>query len=64
MKFIGIDLHSNCFTACILDDRGTRRKVTHGIADMAEFYSYLDRQTYVLVEASTNTFRFVELLRK
>lgn len=63
MKFIGIDLHSNCFTACIMDDAGARRMLTFDIADMAEFYKHLDHETYVLVEASTNTFRFVERLR-
>jgi hypothetical protein len=29
-----------------------------------KFYTYLDKNTYAMVEASTNTFKFVELIKE
>jgi len=64
MKYLGIDLHSNCFTCCFLYEDGRKYKIGFDIDpdSMKVFYSYLDTETYVMVEASTNTFRFVELI--
>jgi hypothetical protein len=39
-------------------------KYIHDPDDLKRFYLHLDTQTYVMVEASTNTFKFVELIRE
>jgi len=64
MKYLGVDLHSNCFTCCFLYEDGIKYKISFDIDpdSMKVFYQYLDKETYVMVEASTNTFRFVELI--
>lgn len=65
MKYLGIDLHSNNFTCCFIDLGGNREKITFKIDDesMQSFINILDHETYAMVEASTNTFKFVELIR-
>jgi transposase len=65
MKFLGIDLHSNCFSCCFLHEDGTRYKTGFDFTpgSLEAFYQYLDAETYVMVEASTNTFKFIELIR-
>ena len=63
MVMIGIDLHSNCFSACMIYDDGEKVKKEFDLnADsLKQFYEYLNPDTFVLVEASTNTFKFTEL---
>ena len=65
MVMIGIDLHSNCFSACMIYDDGEKVKKEFDLnADsLKQFYEYLNPDTFVLVEASTNTFKFTELIR-
>ena len=65
MKYLGIDLHSNCFTCCFIDEGGKKYKISFDLEpdSLKLFYEYLDNETYVMVEASTNTFKFVELIR-
>jgi transposase len=65
MKVIGIDLHSNCFSICLIDEEGNKLKKEFNLNSdsLGQFYEYLDPETYVLVEASTNTFKFAELIR-
>lgn len=65
MRFIGIDLHSNCFTVHIIYSNGRKRNLSFSLNEesLREFYKYLNKKTYVLVEASTNTFSFIELLK-
>lgn len=65
MKYIGIDLHSNCFTACILNETGESTTHSYNLCkdNMLDFFARLDDQTHVLVEASTNTFAFVKLIK-
>ena len=62
MKYIGIDLHSNKFNICIVHDDNTRKFLSFGLTvrDINDFLNYVDKETYIMVEASTNTFRFVE----
>lgn len=63
MKFIGIDLHINCFTCCFLDLEDGKRVQTFKITSegLEAFYSLLDLETYCLVEATMNTFSFAAL---
>ena len=66
MKFVGIDLHTNCFTCCYLSDNSKEKQVEtfnldkHGLKS---FYSTIDKETYVLIEATINTFSFVALFK-
>lgn len=65
IKFMGIDLHSNRFTCCTIRMDGSKEKATFEIKpdSLKEFYKLLDENTYVMVEASTNTFKFIELIK-
>jgi transposase len=65
VTFLGIDLHTNCFTCCYLAQAGSKRMDTFKLDDdgLTRFYRTLDRETYVLVEATVNTFSFVELFQ-
>ena len=64
-KFIGIDLHSNRFNICILseDTKEENRKFELNSDELLKFYRILDSQTYVIIEASTNTFAFTDLIK-
>jgi transposase len=71
MNFIGIDLHTNRFTCCYRDERSSvenpkdRVTVTFRLdaEGLMSFYSTLDKDTYVLVEATITTFSFVRLFK-
>ena len=65
MKYIGIDLHSNKFNICIINDDNTRNLLNFGLktSDINAFLEYVNKDTFIMVEASTNTFRFVERIR-
>ncbi len=62
MVFLGIDLHTNCFTCCYLEESGSKRLVSFDLnsAGFELFCSTLTPDTHVLVEATVNTFAFVE----
>jgi transposase len=62
MRYLGIDLHSNNFTCCFIHNDGRKEKLSFPIntSSLEAFYTYLDKETYVIIEASTNTFSFVE----
>lgn len=66
MKIIGIDLHSNRFTCFIILKDNSYKTITFELSakGFKEFLSYVDKDTYIMVEASTNTFRFVERIRE
>jgi len=62
MRFVGIDLHTNCFTCCYIEENGGKRTITYTLDDegINEFRKTLDKTTHVLIEATLNTFAFVE----
>ena len=62
MVFLGIDLHTNCFTCCYLDESGSRRLQSFDLdtPGFELFSATLTPDTHVLVEATVNTFAFVE----
>lgn len=66
MSFLGIDLHSNCFTCCFLYENGQKVHMEFNLKpeELESFYSFLNLETYVMVESSTNTFKFVELIKE
>jgi len=49
MKFLGIELHSSCFSCCFLHEDGTKYKTGFGFSagSLKAFYQYLDAETYV-----------------
>jgi transposase len=63
MTFLGIDLHTNCFTCCYIGSGSQDRRLeTFAISDegFARFLPTLSKRTHVLIEATINTFAFVE----
>jgi transposase len=66
MKYVGIDLHTNRFTCCYLCDNSREKQTETFDLDtqgLNSFYSTIDKDTYILVEATINTFAFVSLFR-
>ncbi len=66
MKYVGIDLHTNRFTCCFLDEEGHKRIKTFELnkKDIALFLDSVDvYKTRVLVEATVNTFAFTGLIK-
>ncbi len=65
MKFIGIDLHTNCFTACFLDEKGNKTIITYNLnaEGTRKFLENVNMEFYVIVEATINTFCFVNLIK-
>ena len=65
MRFIGIDLHTNCFTACFLDEKGGKTITTFDLdaTGVEGFLKEVDLDSYALVEATINSFCFVNLIK-
>ncbi len=65
MKFIGIDLYTNCFTACFLDEKGNKLIIIYNLntEGVGKFFKEVDLDSYALVEATINTFCFVNLIK-
>jgi len=64
--FIGIDLHSNNFNICKIDSAGTKTTQNFSFnrpADVEHFATSLEKNTHIMVEASTNTFSFCDRIR-
>lgn len=66
MIFLGIDLHSNCFTCCFIYENGKKYKIAFQLnaESLLDFFKLLTLNTFVMIEASTNTFKFVELIKE
>lgn len=66
MIFLGIDLHSNCFTCCFIYEDGKKLKTAFQLnaESLLNFFKLLTQNTYVMIEASTNTFKFAELIKE
>jgi len=66
MKFVGIDLHTNRFTCCYLSDNSKEKQTETFNLDsegLISFYSSINKDTYVLIEATVNTFSFITLFK-
>ena len=66
MKFVDIDLHTNRFTCCYLSDNSKVKQTETFDLDkngLKSFYSTIDKDTYVLIEATINTFSFAALFK-
>jgi transposase len=65
MRFIGVDLHTNRFTCCYRDEvKEKKETLTFELTNygLAQFYTTLTPETYVLVEATNPTFTFTRLI--
>ena len=65
-QYIGIDLHSNKFTCNFLrtDNKSMKESfLIHPIEFQHSFFPRLTEQDYVLIEASTNSFAFYDLIK-
>jgi hypothetical protein len=62
MRFLGIDLPTNCFTCCYLEEDGQRHILTFKLDEpgIVAFRETLDKVTHVLIEATINTFELRE----
>ena len=66
MKYVGIDLHTNRFTCCYLSDNSKKKQMETFELEpegLRKFYSTINKETYVLVEATVNTFAFISLFK-
>lgn len=65
MAYIGIDLHSNRFTCNFLQEDNKAVKQSYFLypGHLDSFFSQLSKNDYVLLEASTNSFAFYDLLK-
>jgi transposase len=66
MQYVGIDIHTNRFTCCYLgDDPKAKRMETFDLnpAGLKRFYATIGEDTYVLIEATINTFSFAALFK-
>ena len=66
MKYVGIDLHTNRFTCCYLDEEGNKEIKTFNLdeKDLELFIGSVNKLTYVLIEATINSFAFVKRIEE
>ncbi len=64
-RFLGIDLHSNKFNCCFLDTKGNKEKMGFDLTkeSLDEFFATINPDTHVMIEASTNSFSFYDILK-
>ncbi len=60
MQFIGIVLHTNCFTACFLNETGEKSIYSFSIYSegISSFINKVENDSYSIVEARINSFFF------
>lgn len=61
-KFLGVDLHTNRFTVFYITS-SERYSQDFELTDLPEFLKTVDKNTFLGVEASSNTFSFVDRVR-
>jgi len=59
-RYIGIDLHRNCFTACLLAENGRSYLRTWRLSELDKFCSKLKKSDEVAVEVTGNTRLFYD----
>jgi transposase len=62
-QFVGVDLHTNRLTAFYIQGNGERFSQNFELDDLQAFIETLQKNAYVAVEASCNTFRFCDQLK-
>ena len=66
MAYIGIDLHTNRFTCNFLQQDNSMITYTFNISEngLKNFFLKISKEDYVVIEASTNTFAFYDLIKE
>jgi len=64
MRYLGVDLHTNCFTVCFRDESGRETLKTYQIKKLFDFLRDIDKKDIVAVESTGNTRFFVESITK
>ncbi len=59
-RHIGVDLHTNCFTTCVVDKTGQQTFRDYKLEEIKEFAASLRRSDELAVEATGNTRFFYE----
>jgi len=62
-RYVGVDLHRNCFTACYRDEEGKNEIKRWPIGGLKVFRQGLGTDDEVAVEATGNTRLFTEALK-
>src|SRR5437868_9100074 len=55
MRYLGVDLHSNNFTVCLLEEDGTHTFEKYSLKELEAFKSTLLPDDHVAVEATGNS---------
>jgi cephalosporin hydroxylase len=55
VRYLGVDLHSNNFTVCILEEDSTHTFEKYSLKELEAFKSTLRRDDYIAVEATGNS---------
>jgi transposase len=63
MGYLGVDLHTNRFTADFRNGKKEEKLISYHLGDLQKFVSSLHKDDYVFVEASVNTFAFSDRIR-
>jgi transposase len=65
-RFVGIDLHSNKFNCCFIDTEGNKEHKGFDFSrgSLDDFFNHLNKQSQVLIESSTNSFSFYDMLKE
>jgi transposase len=64
MRDVGVDLHTNSFTACFRSKEGKTQVETYSLKEIKVFLKRLTKEDRVAVEATGNTRYFVEAIKK
>lgn len=63
-RYIGVDLHTNCFTVCVLTGKGESSFQEYKLSELASFQQTLRRSDQLAVEATGNSRFFSEQVRE
>jgi transposase len=63
-RYIGVDLHANCFTVCTIDSKGESSFQEYKLTELARFQKTLRRSDQLAVEATGNSRFFSEQVRE
>jgi transposase len=60
MRYLGVDLHTNCFTVCVRSESGKEKLVTYRMSELTRFVKTLKETDKLAVEATGNTRFFID----
>ena len=63
MRYIGVDLHTNSFTVCYLEEEQPEKFATYALKDIGDFIKGLIKTDEVALEATGNAHFFLNLIK-